>query len=477
MFDPNGVELVEDAMTILAKGTADCDSVCILFASMCESIGLPCRFVTIRSELTRPDIYTHVYCEVKIRGHGWMGADCTMKNKPFGWRPDKKYPATAWNASKDAPEIGQTDDVSGLGNPEDLVDITDYSQFAPPPDPTMVMVGTNVYGQPMWMNIDELEAQKEADREAVVQAGENLRIAQEEQRQNDEFERSLVLEEQKARAPLPKRALSVRQSSDGRPTRRSTKAKMGELMLSGFSYPGVQETPEDYTGLHSQWQIENSIQQSDDIDGIVADSFAARNTGMGFLGEAEPSYYEIAAEIFSGEMAQKLSARRRENSILTGELEQKRQKIATIGDANSRMRAMELWQRAKASHQQTVEATHSAIAKYNAVVEFIISQPVVFAGAKPNHLGNLGAGFALVPTLLAAGVFAGFATAFLYMWKSAGATKGFLEQLNDLLRSGVAGVKQGGSSYVEVLESTGKVAVVGAIAVGLFLFLRKRGTI
>lgn len=111
VHDPSGVELVEDAYTVLKRGAADCDSICILFASLCESVGRECRFVTIRKEGVGS--YFHVYCEVNIPGEGWVGADCTMKDKPFGWRPDAKYPATSWPASKDATETDQAD-VAGF---------------------------------------------------------------------------------------------------------------------------------------------------------------------------------------------------------------------------------------------------------------------------------------------------------------------------------------------------------------------------
>lgn len=130
VHDPNGVELVEDAYTVLTRGAADCDSNCILFASMCESIGRECRFVTIRPE--KGGNYFHVFCEVNIPGKGWVTADPTMQGKPFGWRPDSKYPATTWPASNDASELDRSDignfpcmestDLSGLDGAPDLDD-------------------------------------------------------------------------------------------------------------------------------------------------------------------------------------------------------------------------------------------------------------------------------------------------------------------------------------------------------------------
>lgn len=112
-FDPVGVELLESPRQILKSKVADCDSICILFATLCETLGLQSRFVTIKADTARPDEYSHVFCEVKVPRKGWVGADCTMKF-PFGWQPDRKYERTNWPASKDSDGDHDTDEMAGM---------------------------------------------------------------------------------------------------------------------------------------------------------------------------------------------------------------------------------------------------------------------------------------------------------------------------------------------------------------------------
>lgn len=115
VFDPAGVELIENPKWILQTKVADCDSICVLLATLCEQMGFACRFVTIKADLSRPDEYSHVYLQANIPRHGWVSMDCTMPNQEFGWEPDKKFPRTYWPASKDAPESHEGDKMAGLG--------------------------------------------------------------------------------------------------------------------------------------------------------------------------------------------------------------------------------------------------------------------------------------------------------------------------------------------------------------------------
>ena len=114
-YDPVGVEYVESARRVLEAGVADCDSIVILFACLCEQIGLPCKFITIKTNPSNPDEFTHVYAAVKIPKHGWVASDPTMPQKPFGWQPDATFPAKEWHASKDSPPEGFDEDMSGYG--------------------------------------------------------------------------------------------------------------------------------------------------------------------------------------------------------------------------------------------------------------------------------------------------------------------------------------------------------------------------
>ena len=103
-YDPVDIELVEDPMNIIKAGIADCDSKCILFCALCEQIGLPCRFVTIKHNDFASE-YTHVFSEVLINNQ-WITSDCTMPSKPFGWKPPASMPRKEWPVSQSAESAG-----------------------------------------------------------------------------------------------------------------------------------------------------------------------------------------------------------------------------------------------------------------------------------------------------------------------------------------------------------------------------------
>lgn len=114
-FDPNGVELLEAPYRILESRVADCDSIVMLFAAMCESIGLPVEFVTIKADRMRPSEFSHVFARVKVPGHGWISADLTMPDQQFGWTPGQEFPRKTWPSSHDMSEEREGDAMMGLG--------------------------------------------------------------------------------------------------------------------------------------------------------------------------------------------------------------------------------------------------------------------------------------------------------------------------------------------------------------------------
>lgn len=113
-YDPVDIELIEDPINIIKAGIADCDSKCILFCSMCEQIGLPCRLVTVKSSMLS-DEFSHVFAEVNIKGQ-WVASDCTMPDKGFGWSPPSDMPRKTWGVSETAKSMDSGGpDILGLG--------------------------------------------------------------------------------------------------------------------------------------------------------------------------------------------------------------------------------------------------------------------------------------------------------------------------------------------------------------------------
>jgi hypothetical protein len=115
VFDPNGVELLQSAWKTVEAGGADCDCIVILLASLLESLGLACEFVTIKADTNRPNEYSHVYLECKIPKNGWVSLDATMPDNGFGWKPAPNLPRKRWAASKDGAEVHDGDKMAGLG--------------------------------------------------------------------------------------------------------------------------------------------------------------------------------------------------------------------------------------------------------------------------------------------------------------------------------------------------------------------------
>lgn len=114
VFDPNGVEMIEAPWEILQSQVGDCDSICVLCATLYEQAGFPSRFVTIMADASRPDAYSHVFLEVSVPGKGWLGSDCSMPGKPFGWKPSEKHPRKEWPGSLDPVETREGDAMADL---------------------------------------------------------------------------------------------------------------------------------------------------------------------------------------------------------------------------------------------------------------------------------------------------------------------------------------------------------------------------
>lgn len=87
LYDVNGVEAIADPQITLAKGYGDCDDMCLAYATLCETIGLPTRFCALAFSGSRaaPD-YSHVIVEVWLHDR-WCAADPIVPAAPFGWRP------------------------------------------------------------------------------------------------------------------------------------------------------------------------------------------------------------------------------------------------------------------------------------------------------------------------------------------------------------------------------------------------------
>lgn len=69
--DPHDVEMLHAPEFILQNNYGDCDDKTILFCSMMESIGHPCKLVAVGQQ---PNMCSHVYAETLI-GKRWYPSD------------------------------------------------------------------------------------------------------------------------------------------------------------------------------------------------------------------------------------------------------------------------------------------------------------------------------------------------------------------------------------------------------------------
>lgn len=87
LFSPEAIlglekDTKDNSWVLKGRRQADCDGKSTLAAAMLQSIGLPTRFVAIKTP-QQPKMFTHVYVETRI-GNRWYAAD-TITKKPFGW--------------------------------------------------------------------------------------------------------------------------------------------------------------------------------------------------------------------------------------------------------------------------------------------------------------------------------------------------------------------------------------------------------
>lgn len=95
--DPHQIEMVKSVWKILEEPkVGDCDCVSVLISAAAGALGFPYQFVTIKSDLTRPEDWSHVYPRIYVNGQ-WMGADLTVARAYLGWEPPDVYERKIWD--------------------------------------------------------------------------------------------------------------------------------------------------------------------------------------------------------------------------------------------------------------------------------------------------------------------------------------------------------------------------------------------
>jgi transglutaminase-like putative cysteine protease len=81
--DVFGVEVLGTPELTMRRQVGDCDDMATLFATLCECVGIPTRFVI--AGYSDPCVFEHVYAQVWIGGE-WIDCDVT-EDYPMGYAP------------------------------------------------------------------------------------------------------------------------------------------------------------------------------------------------------------------------------------------------------------------------------------------------------------------------------------------------------------------------------------------------------
>ena len=94
--DPYGEDfLITPVRLVTVDRKGDCDDFSMLAATMLDSIGIECKFVTIAADPRNPNIFSHVYVIANVN-HSWIGFD-TSHGKVPGWEYNKATRYQTWN--------------------------------------------------------------------------------------------------------------------------------------------------------------------------------------------------------------------------------------------------------------------------------------------------------------------------------------------------------------------------------------------
>ena len=119
--DPHRVELLHSARRMLELRAGDCDDMTIVLGAMLQSIGHPVRIVVVGPNPKRPNLFTHVYPEVRFRGR-WIAVDATVPH-PMGWKPRAVVMKTIPLRRRPAMSLHDFDGSLGQAyGPADLID-------------------------------------------------------------------------------------------------------------------------------------------------------------------------------------------------------------------------------------------------------------------------------------------------------------------------------------------------------------------
>lgn len=94
--DPVGKEVLRTPEETITVGAGDCDCMTVLIATLAGSAGMPSRAVTVSTDPSEPNTYSHVYPEVFADGQ-WIPVDCARPNSELGLSPSRYFLKKEWD--------------------------------------------------------------------------------------------------------------------------------------------------------------------------------------------------------------------------------------------------------------------------------------------------------------------------------------------------------------------------------------------
>lgn len=107
--DIDGKETLKSARRTVELAGGDCDCQTVLACALLKAIGQRTRIVTISSHPRAPEIFSHVFAEVRDERGRWVPVDAARRQARFGRGPQHWYRRRHWDT-----EDGSFEDVSGL---------------------------------------------------------------------------------------------------------------------------------------------------------------------------------------------------------------------------------------------------------------------------------------------------------------------------------------------------------------------------
>lgn len=105
--DIEGKETLRSPRETLTVGAGDCDCNTILTLALLKTIGQRVRIITIAAHPEAPDIFSHVFGEVRDERGRWIPMDSARRKPGYGRGPSGAFRVYAWD-----PEDGSCEDVT-----------------------------------------------------------------------------------------------------------------------------------------------------------------------------------------------------------------------------------------------------------------------------------------------------------------------------------------------------------------------------